>query len=215
VQFDLLVLFLGKTLFQLLNIFYGLLALVVGLFIAQLFQRFIVFILNLLKFDDLLKYFKFKNFLDKGDVKQSPSQLIGALVYWLVIYLLIVGVAFFAGLPVDLVLGKVFSSLGIILLAAVVLSIGSFLGVLFGYIVYVITANFGMPGAKTISRLTQYATVVMAFLLALEQLGIGPSLLIPSIGVIIGSLGLAVAIAFGLGCKDIMADFVSNLIKGK
>ena len=73
----------------------------------------------------------------------------------------------------------------------------------------------GLPGAKTIGKLTQYAAVVTAFLLAIEQLGIGPALLVPSIGVIIGALGLAVAIAFGLGCKDIMADFISNLIKGK
>jgi len=214
-QVQMLLPFLKKTSFQLINIFYGLLALVIGFLVAKLFERIVVIALESSRFDDLIKSLKLNLLLEKGDIKKRPSELVGAFVYWLIIYLLIVVVAFLSGLPIESSLEKIFGSVTVILLSAVVLSMGAFFAILFGNLVYVVTANLGLPGAKTISRLTQYATVIMAFLLALEQLGIGAALLVPSIGVIIGALGLAVAIAFGLGCKDIMADFVSNLIKGK
>lgn len=207
--------FLQKTSFQLLNVFYGLASLIIGFVLAKFFEKIIVLVLQALKLDDLLKTVKFNSILEKGEIKKKPSEILGAFVYWLIIYLLIVVVAFLSGLPIESALEKIFSSLSVILISAVVLSLGSFFAILFGNLVYVVTSNFGLPGAKTISRLIQYVTVIMAFLLALEQLGIGATLLVPSIGVIIGALGLAVAIAFGLGCKDIMADFVSNLIKGK
>lgn len=215
VQVHMLLPFLKRTAFQLVNVFYGLFALVLGFLIAKLFEKIVVIALQTLHFDDLIKALKLNTLLEKGDIKKHPSELVGAFAYWVTIYLLIVVVAFLSGLPIDSALEKIFNSITVILLSAVVLSMGAFFAILFGNLVYVVTSNFGLPGAKTISRLTQYATVIMAFLLALEQLGIGAALLVPSIGVIIGALGLAVAIAFGLGCKDIMADFVSNLIKGK
>lgn len=214
-QIQVLFPFLKKTSLQLLNVFYALLALLIGLIIARLFEKIFVLALQALRFDDLLKALKFNTVMEKGDIRKKPSELVGSFVYWLIVYLLIVVVAFLAGLPIEQALQKIFASLAVILLAAVVLSLGTFFAVLLGSFIYVITSNLGLPGAKTVSRLAQYVTVIMAFLLALEQLGIGAALLVPSIGVIIGALGLAVAIAFGLGCKDLMADFVSNLTKGK
>ena len=95
------------------------------------------------------------------------------------------------------------------------LGLGVFLSIFISGVVYLIASNVGIPGAKTIAKIMQYATIVFAFLVALEQLGIGPVLIVPSIGVIIGAVGLALAIAFGLGCKDLMADFISNLIREK
>ena len=215
IQLDTLFPFLKNTAFQLINIIYGLIALIIGLIVARLIEKIFIVALQALRFDDLMKALRFNLILEKGDIKKKPSELVGAFAYWLTIYLLIVVVAFLSGLPIQSAMDKIFNSLAVILLAAVVLSMGAFFAILFGNLVYVVTSNFGLPGAKTISRLTQYATVIMAFLLALEQLGIGAALLVPSIGVIIGAVGLAVAIAFGLGCKDLMADFVSNLIKGK
>jgi len=215
VQLEVLTPFLQNIFSQLLNVFYGLIVLFLGFFLARLLENLLVYLLELIHLDTLVSIVKFDKFLTKGNISQSPSKLIGASLYWFLVFFLVITVAFLSGLPINSVLHKLASYLAFVLLAAVVLSLGSFLGVLIGNVVYVVTANFGLPGAKPISRLTQYATIVMAFLLAIEQLGIGPALLIPSIGVIIGALGLAVAIAFGLGCKDIMADFVSNLIKGK
>lgn len=205
----------SKTLSPLLNILYILIAVAIGVGLARLIQSLVTWIFKAIKMDDLVDTIKLTPFLEKADIKRAPSKLLGDLAYWLSIYFLIMGVAMVLGLPVFDMLDKTFSYTGVILLAALSLSLGSFLAMLLGGLVYLITASLGINGAKTISKIIQYATIIFAFLLALEQLGIAPQLLAAQLGVIIGALGLAVAIAFGLGCKDIMADFVSNLIRGK
>ena len=204
-----------KTLTPLLNILYILIAVAIGVGLARLIQGLVTWIFKALKLDDLVDTIKLTPFLEKADIKRAPSKLLGDLAYWLSIYFLIMGVAMVLGLPVFAMLDKTFSYTGVIMLAALSLSLGSFLAMLLSGLVYLITASLGINGAKTISKIIQYATIIFAFLLALEQLGIAPETLAPHLGVIIGALGLAVAIAFGLGCKDIMADFVSNLIRGK
>ena len=198
-----------------LNFFLVIILFLAGLLFSRLLKTVLEIILKAVNLDKGLKSIKFIPLLQKAEIKKPPSELLGDLVYWITIFTVIIGLAGASGMPVGMVLDQILSYMGIILLAALVLGLGVFFATIISGLVYVIASNIGISGAKTIARLIQYATIIFAFLLALEQLGIGPSLLIPSIGVIIGAVGLAAAIAFGLGCKDIMADFVSNLIKGK
>lgn len=199
----------------LLNLFYSIIIIILGLVLARFLKYAVKLILDGLQFDSALEQIKFNKVLQKADIKKPMSELLGDLIYWLIIFIVVMGLAAQMNIPIEPALERITSFSGIVILAAITLSLGTFLAILISNIVYLVSINLGLAGAKTISRLIQYAAVIFAFLLALEQLGIGPALLVPSIGVIIGAVGLAVAIAFGLGCKDIMADFVSNLIKGK
>ncbi|KAF0134170.1 MAG: CmpX protein [Candidatus Saganbacteria bacterium] len=189
--------------------------LLLGFWAANLIKITIKFILGVLQFDSLMNSLKFNLLLEKAEIKKEPSELLSNFVYWFIIIILILGTASQLKVPVDSAIDRVISYISIVFLAAITLSFGAFIAILISSFVYFVAVNFGLSGAKPVSRIIQYATVIFAFLLALEQLGVGPALLVPSIGVIIGAVGLALAIAFGLGCKDIMADFVSNLIKGK
>ena len=210
-----IILISSKISIPLLSFFLALLIILIGLVLARFLKNITSIGLKAVNLDDSLSKINFNKVLEKADIKKTSSDLISEFVYWLVIFIIVMGLAAQANIPVEAALERIISFIGIIILAAITLSLGTFLAILVSNIIYFISINLGLAGAKTISRLIQYAAVIFAFLLALEQLGIGPSLLVPSIGVIIGAVGLAVAIAFGLGCKDIMADFVSNLIRGK
>ena len=210
-----IILISSKILIPLSSFLLALIILLIGLVLARFLKNIIGLGLKSVQFDGYLEKIKFNKVLEKADIKKTGSELLSELVYWLVIFIVVMGLAAQASIPVEAALERIISFTGIVILAAITLSLGTFLAILVGNIIYFISVNLGLAGAKTISRIIQYAAVIFAFLLALEQLGIGPSLLVPSIGVIIGAVGLAVAIAFGLGCKDIMADFVSNLIRGK
>ncbi|MFC1496836.1 hypothetical protein ACFL52_05420 [Candidatus Margulisiibacteriota bacterium] len=213
--FDSLVFVYIKVYPYLLNLFFAALILTLGILFARLAKYGVVLFFQSLPLDETLKKIRFTSILDKADIKRPFSELIGDFSYWLVIFLIVVTVANYLGLAISPLIDRMLNYMGIVFLAALVLSLGVFLSSLIAGIIHVLGANVGLPGAKTIARLMQYATIIFAFLVALEQLGIGPTLIVPSIGVIIGAVGLALAIAFGLGCKDIMADFISNLIKGK
>ncbi len=204
-----------KVLPYLLNLLVAAIILVFGVIIAKIIQFLVTGFFKALSLDQLLKKLKLTNLMEKAEIRRSSSELLGDFSYWLAVLLLIITVANYLGLPIDPLLDRILNYVGVVFLAALVLGLGVFLSIFISGVVYLIASNVGIPGAKTIAKIMQYATIVFAFLVALEQLGIGPVLIVPSIGVIIGAVGLALAIAFGLGCKDLMADFISNLIREK
>jgi hypothetical protein len=67
------------------------------------------------------------------------------------------------------------------------------------------------------SNACEVVIMVFAVAIALEQLQIGGRIIDLTISIILGSFGLGFALAFGLGCKDIVgkavADFLSKLKK--
>jgi len=204
-----------KLLLPICGLFLGILFLLLGMFISQIIKIIISSILNFIKFDWFVSGLKLNLVLERAEIKKVPSEIVAEIGYWLSILILILGLSLWMHLPIEPMLDKILNYSGIVFMAALILTLGTFLAIFIGNIIYLLAANLGFSGAKPISKIIQYATVIFTFILALEQMGIGPALLAPSLGVIIGAVGLGAAIAFGLGCKDIMADFVSNLIRGK
>ncbi|MFH2033086.1 MAG: hypothetical protein ABIJ26_00065 [Candidatus Margulisiibacteriota bacterium] len=197
------------------TLIFALVLLVAGLLASKLLQKMVTLSLQFLQFDTVVKKLNFNKVLEKGDVKQTLSELFGDMVYWVSVFVVIVTVVSLFGIDIIPVLNKVFEYFGQVVVAAVVLGLGVVVAYLIARLIYAIGSNIGLGGSRTIAKIIQYAFIIFAGLVALAQLGIGSELIVPSIGVIIGSVGLALAIAFGLGCKDIIADFVSNLIRGK
>jgi small-conductance mechanosensitive channel len=99
--------------------------------------------------------------------------------------------------------------------AVFVLALALFLSVVIAGLVVVIANNVGLSNAKTLAKIAQYSINTVGFLKALEILGISSAIIVASFSVIVGAVGLAFAIAFGLGCKDIAADFLAGIFKGK
>ena len=204
------------TIFPLiLNLLVALLLLLIGFLVAKGLGFAVTLVLKLIQLDAGSKQIGFSTLLERGDVKRSASELLGDLIYWVAVFITIFGVAEAFGLPIGPALTTVFYYFGLVFIAAIVLGIGAIFASLIAGMVRVIAVSFGVEGAKTLSRTVYYIVIVFTFLAALAQLGIKPDVFVPQIGVIIGAVGLAVAIAFGLGCKDMAADFLHNLFKGK
>ena len=197
------------------NLFIALFLLLLGFLIAKGLGFLVTSLLKLIRLDDLAKQIHVNDILIKGEIKKTLSDLVGDLVYWVVILITVVGVAGIFGLAAEPALVKVFAFAGVVFLAALILGVGLFLASLISDLVRAVMANFGLQGAKTASRLIYYIIIIFAFFAALSELGIATDIFISKLDVIIGAFGLAAAIAFGLGCKDMAADFLHNLIKGK
>jgi hypothetical protein len=198
-----------------LNLILALFLLLVGVLIARGLGYLTTLVLKTIQLDKGAKQIGFDALLDKGGLKKSISELLGDMVYWVLVLVVVIGVLRGVGLAVEPVLTKIFSYVGIIFLAALILGIGLFLASLISGIVRVILVNLGLEGAKITSRVVYYIVIVFAFLTALAELGLQSEAFVPHLGVIIGAPALAAAIAFGLGCKDMAADFLHNLFKGK
>ncbi len=198
------------------NLIIGLILLLIGLLIAKLLQYVVVYVLKVIQLDKGAQKIKLTPILQKGDLKKAPSDLLGALVYWIVIVITIFSVPSVLGLRgVEGLLFDVLKYVPKVIVAALVLAVAIFLAGLLASIVLVIANNVGLSNSKTLARIIQYAVVIFGFVTALGHLGIDSNLIVASFNVVVMAVGLAFAIAFGLGCKDMAADFLSNLFKNK
>jgi hypothetical protein len=64
-----------------------------------------------------------------------------------------------------------------------------------------------------LGQLVEVVVMIFAIFIALEQLNIGMRVTELTVGIILGSLGLALALSFGLGCKEIAGKFVAELVE--
>lgn len=200
----------------LVNLIIALVLLLISLIIAKCLQIIVVYVLKALMLDKGLSAVGFTPLLTKGEIKRSPSDLLGDLVYWLTIFISVAAIAVAYG-PANSkeLLGMVLNYSVSVIAAVFVLGVSILLSVVIAGIVVVIANNVGLSNSKTLAKIAQYGVNIFGFLKALEILGISSAIIVASFSVIVGAVGLAFAIAFGLGCKDIAADFVTNLFKGK
>jgi len=199
-----------------LNSLLALLLLLIGFVIAKVVQWLVVAILKVMAFDVGVGKTGFTEMLKKGEVKAKPSEILAALVFWFIVILTLVAVAEafgVAGAPV--LLAAVLAYIPKVLAGAVVLAVSIFLAAVLQNIIVVAANAVGLSGGKIISRIVQYAIVIFAFLIAVNQMGFDLKWIVESINVIVGGIALAMAIAFGLGCKDIAGDFLSNFFRNR
>ena len=215
-QLDIFVASLTSFWTQLASFIPQLLAALVLLFIGWLFANLLrtglVKLLDVLKFDELSLKTGIEAFLKQGNINISLSRLLANLVYWLVILVVIVTVANSLGLhAVAELFNRVVLYLPNIIVAILVLVFGILIARFINRLVFAYLNNIGVEGALTISTFSEYAVIVFVVFMALEQLQIGTQLLTAAFQIAFGAVGLALAIAFGLGGRDWAAGVIKKV----
>ena len=109
-------------------------------------------------------------------------------------------------------LDKVILYIPNVIAAIFILSLGIFFSSMVGTIVRTASSNAGISQAKFLGQLTQTVIMIFASVITLEQLNIASSILNLAINIILASIGLALAIAVGLGSKDIAGKLMQDLV---
>ena len=93
------------------------------------------------------------------------------------------------------------------ILAAVILG----LGIIVANKVRELISGAGMsPMAGNLARV---AILILTTAMALRQLGLAEDIINLAFGIILGAIGVGLAIAIGLGSKDVVGEEVNNMIK--
>lgn len=187
--------------------------LVVGWLIAKLIESVIVRVLKAVRLDAASDKAGISNVLAQGEIKLTLSELLGAIIYWLVMLVVMVIALNALNLTVaaDL-LSRLVEYVPNIIIAIFVLVLGSFLASFVSAIVRTSASNVGIERAKLLGQITQTVLVIFSVIIAIEQLKIATALIALAVNIILAALGLGIALAFGLGCKDIAGKFVSDLV---
>jgi len=100
-----------------------------------------------------------------------------------------------------------------VVVAVLVLMFGAFFARIVRSISFTYLSNIGISGADTIGHIAQWAILLFALSIALDQLSIGGQLLLSAFQIGFGAICLAFAIAFGLGGKEWAGQMISRLMK--
>ena len=189
---------------------------IIGLVIARLVRYAVVKLLRLVRLDKGAEKAGASEFLEKGGILKTPSEIVGSLAYWFIMILVLVATLDALGLPIvsDL-LNDVFRYMPSVVAAVIVLIIGTLLGSLLAAAVRAGAANAGLKSAEGLGRMTFVAIMFFAGSVALIQLGIGVEIVSAAFIMAFGALALALGLAFGLGGKDQAAVYLKRWLEEK
>ena len=192
----------------------ALLLLLVGMFLARAVRTLIEVSLGKLRLDDNTSRVGINEVLSRLGLGKSPTFALAWTAHWFILFLFIVSAANAMNMPVVSELLERFVGVLPSLIAAVLILFG---GLLFGRLLAHILSNAAaansIRGGAAVAAAAQAVAIGAAGIIALEQIGVRPQILIPTVQIFIGSIGLAVAIALGLGAKDLVAEHLRDLAR--
>jgi hypothetical protein len=191
------------------NFLPGLLALVlimlVTLTVAAIARVALRRFLQSIDFDELVGRWGFQE-LSEWSPRGKPALLIVRIVSWSIIILgLLIGIsALDAALP-SLLVVRIFDYIPNLIAALVVLAVGTFAARFLSRSVLISAANMRIQSARLLSLGVKWMLLVLAAAMALQHLGIGGSIVTLSFAILFGGIVLALALAVGLGSKDMVS----------
>ena len=139
---------------------------------------------------------------------------IGILAYWLVMIMVLVMVVNALGLTVaSQLLEDLFAYIPNVIAALFVLVLGVFLGNFVSGLVSTAAGNADLPNPEMLGGISRWTIVIFAVTISLRELGIAPLLVSSTFNIFFGGVCLALALAFGLGGRDIAAKYLEELRK--
>jgi len=202
----------------LMNLLMVVLILIVGWIISKGIRMLVVKLLKTLRVDELSERIELDNILAKGGIQYTLTELIGVVFYWVGLLVTFVVAINAVGLTIaaDL-LNQIVLYVPNVIAAIFILISAMFVATLLKNIVKAAATNIGLAQANLFSKIVVVVILVFAIAIALQQLGIGSRIIELTISIILGALGLSLALAFGLGCRDIAEkatqDFLDKLRK--
>ena len=193
----------------------ALIILIVGWIIAGVVARVVETVLNRIGFQQAADRTGLSGFLGRtgaGDLK--AAHVIGELVKWFIrlIFLEAAASALHLGAITSL-LNQIVLFIPNLVVALVVVMVGALIAQFAARAVEGAAAEAGLGSAGVLAALARYAIIGFAVMIAVNQIGIGATLINTLFTAFVGALALAFGIAFGLGGKDTAAQIWSRIYR--
>jgi hypothetical protein len=177
--------------------------LVIGWLFAKALRFGVVKALRAFNFHVLTDRSGVDSFLQQSGTNRDTSDLVGSLVYWLVIIgALIVSCNGLGLTQVTDLLSRVLLFLPKVLVALLVVVFGAYFARFIGAAVMSYCQNLGISDAELLGKIAQVAIIIFIVLIAIDQLNIGGDLVQHTFLILLGGVVLALALAFGIGGRD-------------
>ena len=196
---------LGVFLSYIPQIIGAIIILIVGYIIGKVLQALVTKVLRGVGFEDLMERGGVKQFFDRASTRQTPSGVLGKVVFWFVFIIAITMAADALGLQqISGFLNQLIAYIPSIFVAILILLLAALLANFLASIVR------GATSSDILASVVQYGVIIYAVFVALTQLGIAVTLTAPTFLILLGAVALAAAIAFGIGGREVAKDIVEK-----
>ncbi len=206
--------FLNEIAVALPQIIGAILILIIGWIIAKVIKRLSVKGLKLVRFNYLTEKSGIESFLDKGGVKVSSIDIIGTLIYWVIMLVVILATLNSLKLTAASTLfNQIMLYIPNIIVAILILVIGIYLARLVSQVLVTSLKNMEEKTASLIGMLANYAIIIFTVFIILGQLNIAGSIVTNAFTILLGAICLALGLAFGLGGKEWAAQVIKKYLE--
>ena len=189
----------------------SLIILVAGYTFARFAAMIVRRLLQAVGFNRLCEKMGLVQLLSRINVEKEPSYILGRVVFWVLLLASLLLASDYLGFErLSAAIQSFVQYLPRIFVALIILSIGLFVA---SFVRDAVRASVGglSPGHANVLGQTAYVSIgVIAAALAIDQLELETQLLTIALGVAITAAGIAAALAFGLGSRDV----TSNVLAG-
>ncbi|NOT37174.1 MAG: hypothetical protein HOP11_07330 [Saprospiraceae bacterium] len=189
----------------------ALMILIGGWLIAKFIQWIVLRLSHSMGIDRLAQKSGVHRFLEKRGVVNGFSGILSRICFWAI--MLIVLVAFFNNLGLMIVsdlLNHLLLFIPNVLIASIIIIIGFYLAEFVSSLVISGLEESKFENPELIGKLVFYSIGFFTIAISLTQIGIGETIITNVVSIFFGSLGLALAIAFGLGGKEWAQDILQR-----
>ena len=143
--------------------------------------------------------------VERSGTHVNPTRVVANLIFWLVMFTVMLIAANALGLQTLAdVFGELVSYIPSVIAAIVIILLGIVLG---GFVGGLISASAGaMHGGPALARVGRGGVILLAIFMALQELGIASEIVTTAFAILFGAIALALALAFGLGNRDLAAE---------
>lgn len=192
-----------------------LVTLIIGGFLAYVARWLTLRLLQLARFDHLVQRTGFSSMIERTGVFRSPSDLGARFVQGLVWLFTILFALNAAGTPASVGLVTRFVDyIPNIIAAGLVLLLGVVVSRVISRSALLAAVNAQWPGARLIAGGVRVLVMTLAVVIALEQLHIGSLPLLVAFAIVFAGIVFALAIAFGLGARDMARQWIEAKVRG-
>jgi hypothetical protein len=189
----------------------AIITLVVGWFISGFLARLIVRGLNAIGLERAVERSGIGRFIEQSNTRWTMSEIIAALIKWSIFLIFIQAAASLFGMPqVTGIINSVILFIPKLIVALGIIVIGSLIAKFLAGLVRGSLSEMGVGNSGLFAKLTQYAVIAFSIIAAFNQIGIAQTVVNTLLFGLIGSLALALGLAFGLGGREVAAQITRS-----
>lgn len=190
----------------------AILILVVGYVVAKLLKKGTDAVLEKVGFDRAISRGGVDDALARTGTQMDPSSAVASLVFWVVLLVTILMAANALGLTaIAAMFEELVTYIPNVIVAILILVFAMMLG---EFVKDLILATVGgVEGARMLAPLAKVSIIVLAIFMALDQLQIAEDIVVTAFTLLLGALALAVGLAFGLGNRELAAEYTRRWVE--